>query len=420
MIEIKISYYSKKAHPHILKFPQGPDGLFWSVEEGATVGAKGIDSLSSDLLDVAFTIYHIEKYLSPFRSSPIENVTLRIPVNNTTVWQDATTIDLLTKVLTFMNPLPMTFIFTKKNKTASIATDTASYNPVVLFSGGMDSTCGLAVYKKDLLHAGKIVSFSTRQKKSQNSILSKLGYGKDQLIRFHSTLKLPDKPKTSHFTLRSFMFLSLAAVVARSYDIGEVWQFENGVLAMAVPPSPSITMTKHAHPIYHQYFTGFVNRLFQDTSFVIRNPFLHQTKGEMYKSALKKIRSLDDILVHCETCWFHYSNFSISGEKKTPNMACGLCVPCIIRRVADPHYQFEFDIAKKKILDNDKIGFVFRTYQAFANKVIDCRTEEEFYMRALDGETRGMVSTGGTMDLSQLFDLFKRFSKEFLSTFHTE
>src|SRR5262249_7696329 len=52
--------------------------------------------------------------------------------------------------------------------------------------------------------------------------------------------------------IRALMFLTLGAVVAESFGAEHVFQYENGCLAMAIPPAGTMVPTRHAHPELHR------------------------------------------------------------------------------------------------------------------------------------------------------------------------
>lgn len=129
---------------------------------------------------------------------------------------------------------------------------------VVLFSGGMDSTCGLASICEDAPQT-RLVSFYTQQKALQRKIASDIKFNAPIQWRMNWKGK-PGRGRSFHY--RSFLFLCLVAAVAESWGIKSISQFENGILALAIPPSPSWAITKHAHPLLHVKVSRLFSALF--------------------------------------------------------------------------------------------------------------------------------------------------------------
>ena len=73
--------------------------------------------------------------------------------------------------------------------------------------------------------------------------------------------------------IRAFMFLSIGAVVAHSWAAETLFQYENGVLAAAVPPSGLFVPTRHAHPEFHSRMGRLLEAVL-GCRLRIENPFL--------------------------------------------------------------------------------------------------------------------------------------------------
>ena len=212
------------------------------------------------------------------------------------------------------------------------------------------------------------------------------------------------------FRYRSFLFLSLAAAVARSWGARRIFQFENGILASSVPPAPSFSMTRHAHPSLHRHAERLFSAVLGE-DLTIENPFFLKTKKECVASAPRRFRG---VLQDTETCWYQYANH-VGGVEKRPHVPCGVCIPCLLRRTAFPEGPYFFDLRDDSRRNHEKLGRAFRSYYAFLETVRTCRTPAEFY-QALPGSGRELVRRHG-VDLGQLHRLFGTFAKEFFQTF---
>src|SRR5262249_1832378 len=162
------------------------------------------------------------------------------------------------------------------------------------------------------------------------------------------------------YLYRSFLFLALAGATAGSWKSRRILQFENGVLATAIPPAPSFGMTRHAHPDLQRRFSELLSQVLED-GYEIDNPFLLSTKRESLAVAARAARGLDlgNIVGKTESCWYFSSN-RMPGRKKRPGRPCGICIPCVVRRTALPEERCELDLREDRVRNGELSGRVFR------------------------------------------------------------
>lgn len=211
--------------------------------------------------------------------------------------------------------------------TTVIPTNTDS---VGLFSGGLDSTIGVL----DLLANGRnplLVSHAYRGDAGiQTDVLQHMPR---PVVRFGANLHPVNlRDATSDITMRSrsFNFLALAAVatsvVAEAIQANTIPLIvpENGFIALNAPLTPrrvGSLSTRTTHP----YFLGKIQIVFDQVGIpaAICNPYEFKTKGEMFRECSDQI-SLRSAASKTMSC----SNW------KRKSMACGRCVPCLIRRAS--------------------------------------------------------------------------------------
>lgn len=204
---------------------------------------------------------------------------------------------------------------------------------VALFSGGLDSTIGVF----DLLARGGnplLVSHAYRGDAGiQTDVLQHMPR---PVVRFGANLHPVNlRDTTSDITMRSrsFNFLALAAVaasvVAEVTDTNPIPLIvpENGFIALNAPLTPrrvGSLSTRTTHP----YFLRKIQSIFDQIGIpaTISNPYEFKTKGEMFHECLNPT-GLQNSAPKTMSC----SNW------KRKSMACGRCVPCLIRRAS-----FEF------------------------------------------------------------------------------
>jgi len=379
------------------------------------IGPKGISPVAADLLDFAAAIYQIERQLRRKNTSPPEHFTLDMQLRDPKAW-NGDAIRAAQDALYVLGDAVWDLNFTPGLRVPSPAPQTGNGQApqqVALFSGGMDSACGLATIHKDAART-QLVSFYTRQKTQQQTIATELGY--DRHCQWRMVWNL-GAGRGHSFFYRSFLFLSLGAVVAESWNIRRLFQFENGVLATAIPPGSAWLMTKHAHPLLHHHVSKLFSSLFGG-DWQILNPFLGLTKRACVEQAIRAIGRAKTmkLLGETETCWFLWSHLVIGGRKR-PGVPCGICIPCIIRRTTKVDEKYSYDLLQSKVRNNERQGANFRSYYIFLKQVLKTKKSSADFYAILPPSGRELLAANSSLSLDELHRLFLDFAKEFMSTF---
>jgi 7-cyano-7-deazaguanine synthase in queuosine biosynthesis len=237
----------------------------------------------------------------------------------------------------------------------------------LLFSGGLDSlSCAV-----DELSSGSnlvLVSHFTHNritKLSQETLweLVTKKVGKADRFAFMisgrktADLDFPsDELREESQRTRSFLFLSLSALVARRTGNHRVLYIaENGQMAIHLPLTTARLGAFSTHTAHPEVVAKTQNILGQllEFPFVIENPYLYKTKGEVIANTVKKLGKRVSSSV---SCW---RGSRVQGG----NNHCGVCVPCLIRRIALevnslPLKEYEDDLFRKNIakLPEEDIG----------------------------------------------------------------
>ena len=379
------------------------------------VGPQGISSLAADLLDVAATVFQIERHLKGRnRTNPPSEFRLTMAVRNRRAWSKIA-VALLEQVLRLLGSADWRIDF-RAGSTAPIPAHNLqkklAIQKVALFSGGFDSTCGVGSMAAPT--KVRCVSFYTGQKSLQTELANSLGMGPPLQWTW---AKQPSRGRGTSYYYRSFLFLCLAAAVAESYACREVIQFENGVLAFGVPPDPSFRMTRHAHPELHRLLSSLFGELWGG-EWKITNPLLFLTKRDARKRLADSIgiKKSREILLTTETCWALRSPKGVGG-KKDPGTACGACVPCLVRRTALSEGVFQWDLMKDSTKNHPTQGAAFRAYYGFLQRASHTKKTPGGFFRLLDGAARDLVRPGEAIDLRSLQELYLRFGNEFAETY---
>lgn len=202
---------------------------------------------------------------------------------------------------------------------------------VTLFSGGLDSFSG-AFYNYQYSLSSDYVGYVNKneEKTAQDKMgtfyklkfpnegyILKKKYAVKKLFLFQST--------------RSLLYLSLAVSRALAINSTEVRMYENGILSLNPDIGERFT-TKTTHPK-----TIFMyNQILSDLNYSIKivNAFEYTTKGAnidaMDEAFKEKIR-------YTYTCGRGRS----PGQKEVHKGQCGVCIPCILRKISMAAYDNE-------------------------------------------------------------------------------
>jgi 7-cyano-7-deazaguanine synthase in queuosine biosynthesis len=334
-------------------FVEVPDlGVETELDIGATdlLGRCGVpDPVALDFLLIASSCYVIDKIIS--RADTFDNWTrdfeVSIPVSAPRVWKSVA--DDLQTALGFLtgdvwklafHALDVELIQKPEESSRRRASDLPPVTEaaaVSLFSGGLDSLCGVidllaAADQRRVLLVGHYDAPGPR--KSQNDLFTLIGSSYPQRAELLQT-RVAHKPRRAvENTLRSrsLVFIALGIYAARAAgETVPLYAPENGLIAINIPLTPSRSgscSTRTMHP----YFLGKLATVLQRVGIKnqIINPFQLKTKGECVTECLdqKLLRSVVEISVSCS----HASRRQNWVRREAKN--CGYCVPCLIRRSA--------------------------------------------------------------------------------------
>lgn len=143
-----------------------------------------------------------------------------------------------------------------------------------------------------------------------------------------------------------------------------------------------------------------------------------KTKRGCFKKAIESIGKdkAKNIVQGTETCWFHWLN-RVMEEKKERKRACGICIPCIVRRTGLQDNNYEWDLRKDEVRNNESLGMAFRSYFGFLEQVAKTENSHSEFFKLLPASGKNLVATEDAISLEDLHSLFLTFSKEFMETF---
>jgi 7-cyano-7-deazaguanine synthase in queuosine biosynthesis len=396
--------------PQTINFGLGKDLL---SKVTGLVGPHGLSPAAADLIDVASSVFEIEKQLrGRQRTNPVVKFDLAMPLRNPSAWGKKATATLC-EILDLLG-YPVWNVRFDGGLSAPVpihqVSNARTIDQIALFSGGLDSACG-AISLRGAKAKTQLVSYYTGQKSLQAELAQQIGF--DPPVQWSLHWERGAGRGHSYF-YRSFLFLALAAATAETWGARRIFQFENGVLATAVPPSPAFAMTHHAHPSLHRACAQLFG-LVLGGQWTVENPFLNRSKCECVQLAIaSKLPNVEALLHSTQTCWFYRSN-RILGANKRPNTACGVCIPCVLRGTALSGEDCEFDLKKDSVRNHRTKGRVFRSYYGFLSRILSCDSANQFYA-VLPAAGRDLLATG-TVQLADLYRLFRQFANEFMKTY---
>jgi hypothetical protein len=394
-------------------------------------GAGATTPAARDLAELALLVFEIERRL-PKRpiADRIGRIEVAMPMRDLSVWTGEA-LNELAEILHIQGNVEWRFDFSRRDPAGAatrldaVATQggaaSVPESTLVLFSGGLDSTAGLATLAGRQERTLVFSFYNYWLYHRQQKLLAELGFGRH--IQYYGVWKEPGKARRTGgaFNHRSFLFLALAAIEAVAAGIRDIYQFENGPLALAVPPSPLFRVTRHAHPVVQRRAADLFSRLL-GAPLAIGNPFLTSTKGESV-DALRRISRarFRPIVAQTESCWYLKATQVIGGRTKRINQACGACIPCLVRKSAlgadDSGAAVDFTV-KPRGKPNPVERFNVDAYLDFADRVL---AADYRVIDLLDDAPRitARALLDGTAGLSpaEALALYRRFAKELKACF---
>jgi hypothetical protein len=257
----------------------------------------------------------------------------------------------------------------------------------------------------------------------QLRIAKKLGF--EHLVQIKSEWAVPKSAGRvgGQFWYRSLLFLSLAAVLADATRAPSLLQFENGPLALAMPPLEIYRITRHAHPLVHLYFANLFKRL-TGRALAISNPFLEKTKGEAVALLRRHLSKADfkEVVGQTESCWYLNSRTIVAGRPRKKNgQACGACVPCLVRRAAlgadDTKAGVDFKNGNGRTEHDPVVRVHYDAYSGFVERLLGKGYGLHDFMEEVPAATRTALEGASSMDPDAAFDLYRRFAREWTRAF---
>lgn len=300
------------------------------------------DSIA-DLVEIASYVYCADKSIprggdgvQSLGSEWRRELHFRIPVRHHSFWASARARSALESTLGFLTEDEYTFEFEpaspiRPGDQQPLFSPNEQIDDVLLFSGGLDSLAGAVRDAVTNGHRVALVSHCSNPKTSaiQRKLLGDLAKH-TRFAPLHVPVRISrsgnaraDETQRS----RSFLYVSIAAAVASALGRNHVRFYENGIVSINLPIAPQVVGSKATRTTHPRVMHDFAQLLSLATGgpFVVENPFVFKTRGEVVKSLLDA--DCGDLISKTVSC-VH----TIQMSNDHPH--CGSCSQCIGRRFA--------------------------------------------------------------------------------------
>jgi len=333
-----------------LRIGTGKDEVHLNIEHLSRTMCADVPDVAVDLLEVASYIYAADQAISRGGQREFEygarwrrRFRFEIPVRCPDLWGQPALVSAFAELLGFLSDDDFEFAFTRSKHPRRLseylfndagAQGGGEVDEIMLFSGGQDSLGGAVHQICQGLHRVALVSHRP---------VSKMYARQCDLVRairerqpdrrywpLHVSVEVnKGEQLTRDFTQRSrsFLFASLAAVVARLFGQNRIRFYENGVISLNFPFSPQTLggrASRTTHPRTLQSLGRFFTLLFNE-EFRVLNPFQWNTRTDV----LAGIKAAG----HGSLCALTSSCIR-THEMTAAQPHCGRCSQCVDRRLA--------------------------------------------------------------------------------------
>lgn len=333
--------YSSDLEPDPREFDQ-QDAVSKTVPE-LIVDFLDTDRLAADLWTIATTVHAVDRNLRrPDRRAWRRGrewrrgIRARIPVQNPG-WWSAHGSD-LESLLNWLTADTWRLNFTRGRAITSTPTlytneELGLRGPSVLFSGGLDSVCGVVneLMASEVPLNAVSVSTNTRMESRQASIYRGLRRLEPRLrtwFTFRLQVHLPNPEDTARS--RGLVFLTAGVLSAIARGTNALWLYENGPGALNLALTRGQVGAQAARAVHPKTLQGMerlARAVSSDAGFRIENRAFDRTKAQMVQE-VPPGDAFDQVLADTISCDTGFSHHSAGAPH------CGGCTSCILRRQA--------------------------------------------------------------------------------------
>ncbi len=384
-----------------------------------------------DLLEIAAYVYSADQLATRGGDKMVamgrdwrRDFRFLIPVRDLAFWRQRIVADQLVRTLSFLSDDYYRFDFRDAERARSVEDyldfeadgPPAGFQPdgVALFSGGLDSLAGVAATllqgEKRLALVSHYAStkIQSRQTQLASAIAAKGAAGRFMHVGIRVT-RGQEEPRDFTQRTRSFLFASLAFVVAWLFRKDRITFFENGVTSVNLPLAEHV-LGSRATRTTHPRVLSNLGQLFStiaDSPIDIVNTFFWLTKTEVVQRLAAA--GAEDLIGRSFSC-SHTRLVAITGQH------CGVCTQCLERRFAvlasgladhDPADNYQVDLLEGERTDRKGLTLA-ECYVLAASRYAEM-TETAFVAK-YGGLSRVLPHLHGNMveNTSKLYELHRR------------
>lgn len=321
------------------------------------------ESTAFDFLLLSVIVYNVDRLLSRYRHSEDgwkRNITLEgVPARNTDVMNGAAR--LFESSISFLTGDKWTIHFVQQqpynyNPPTNTIYNRTEFEKVALFSGGLDSLIGFIDEAYSLNADKKILLISHveqgKEGADQNSIVVQcqdrhILDGKYARIKSGVSIDrysyVNKEPSESTFRSRSLLFFAMGIYCAHCIDDHlQMIVPENGTISINIPLNPSrrsACSTRTTHPVFIKRLERALQAIGVNNQ--LYNPYRLKSKADMVVDCCRDenkdriFRQLYQSSCSCAKRSHNYHWDKPSNVIKRDHINhCGMCLPCIYRRVA--------------------------------------------------------------------------------------
>lgn len=297
--------------------------------------------LLADLWATAVTCFAVDQSLKrpPARAwrqgkEWVRHIRVEVPVRNPRWWTEH--IHLVEKLLAWLTADHWSLRFHQDPRPQSAGAEPliTPERIVALFSGGLDSVCGVIQDAGTRKGPFRLVSVSTnsRMKNLQQWVVDELNASRPVFgfSSFRLHLHVPTRESTAR--TRGFVFLTAGVATAIAEGLRELRLYENGPGALNLALSHGQVGTQAAravHPKTLRYMEELASAVLGGDRFTIVNPCFAMTKAEMVAGVPEGYDPVLEATISCDTGFSHHG-----GPRGASHPHCGGCTSCVLRRQA--------------------------------------------------------------------------------------
>ena len=310
--------------------------------------SNNVPDVLADLAEIASYVYCADQAVTrggegvdAFGKNWRRRFSFHVPVRALHIWSLPEVAACLEATLSFLSDDEYSFHFVERRNASPMQrylkliddeSVRSEIDEVLLFSGGLDSLAGAV---QEVVRDKKRVALVSHR--SNPKISSRQVKLVDALREFCSHNQPRHIPVWVHkresssreYTQRSrsFLYASLAFVVARMLGLDRIRFYENGVVSLNLPISEQAVGARATRTTHPQTLSGFAKlfTLLIQRPFAVENPFLWHTRTEVVN--LIGDAGCGELIGHSVSCVHTH-------EQTADKPHCGRCSQCVGRRFA--------------------------------------------------------------------------------------